>query len=75
MGYHAYDRELLGIQDAISFWQFNLHGADQPFLLHTDHATLRWIITQPHLPVHQIDILTVLPSFDWEVKQIPGVEN
>jgi len=27
----AYDRELLGIPDAIFYWKFNLHGAEQPF--------------------------------------------
>jgi len=40
-----------------------------------DHATLRWILTQPHLTVHQMDILTVLLHFHWEVKHIPGVKN
>jgi len=40
-----------------------------------NHATLRWILTQPHLTVHQMDILTVLQNFDWEVKHIPGVKN
>jgi len=36
--YAAYDRELLGIQNAILYWKFNLHGAEEPFLLHTDDA-------------------------------------
>jgi len=73
--YPAQDRELLGIRDAILYCKFILHGAEQPFLVHTDHATLRWILTQPHLPVCQMDILTVLQNFDWEVKHIPGVKN
>jgi transposase InsO family protein len=73
--YPTYDRELLGIQDAVLYWKFNLHGAEQPFLVHTDHATLRWILTQPHLTVRQMDILTVLQNFDWEVKHIPGIKN
>jgi len=73
--YPAYDRELLGIQDAILYWKFNLHGAAQPFLVHTDHATLHWILTQPHLTVRQMDILMVLQNFDWVVKHIPGVKN
>jgi len=73
--YPAYDRELLGIWDTILYWKFNLHGAKQPFLVHTDHATLRWILTQPHLTVRQMDILTVIQNFDWEVKHIAGVKN
>jgi len=75
MRYPAYDRELLGIRDAIIYWKFNLHGAEQPFLVHTDHATLRWILTQPQLTVRQMDILTVLQNFYWEVKHILGVKN
>jgi len=71
----AYDRELLRIRDTILYWKFNLPGAEQPFFIHTDHATLRWILTQPHLTVRQMDILTVLQNFDREVKHIPGVKN
>jgi len=73
--YPAYDRELLGIRDAILYWKFNLHGTEQPFLIHTDHATLRWILTQPHRTVRQMDILMVLQNFDLDVKHIPGVKN
>ena len=73
--YPAYDREPLGIRDAILYWNFNLHGAEQPFLVHTDHTTLCWILTHPHLTLGQMDILTVLQTFDWEVKHIPGVKN
>ena len=44
-------------------------------MVHTDHATLCGIVTQPHLTVRQMDILTVLHTFEWEVKHIPGVKN
>ena len=73
--YPPYDRELLGIREAILYWKFNLHRAEQPFLVHTDHATLCWILTQLHLTVRPMDILNVLPNYDWEVKHIPGVKN
>ena len=39
--YPAYNRELLGIRDTMLYGKFNLHGAEQPFLVHMDHATLR----------------------------------
>jgi len=64
VGYPAYDRELLGIRDTILYWKFNLHGAEQPFLVHKDNATLRWILTQPHLTVRQMNILMVPQNFD-----------
>ena len=73
--YPAYDRELLGIGDAILYWKLNLHGSEQPFLVHTNHATLLWILTQPHLTIRQMDILTVIQNFDLEVRHIPGVKN
>jgi len=73
--YPAYDRELLRIQDAILYCKFNLHRAEQPFLAHTDHSTLRWILTQLHLTVRQMDIWTVLQNFTWEVKHILGVRD
>jgi len=56
----AHDRGLFGIQDAIWYWHFNLHGARRPFWVYMDHATWCWILTQPHLTVPQIDILMVL---------------
>jgi len=58
--YPAYDRELLRRRDAIRLWKFNLNRAEHPFLVHTDHATLCWILTQPHITVRQTYILTVL---------------
>jgi len=75
MRYPTYDRELLGIRDTIIYWKFNLHGAEQLFLVHTDHATLRWIHTQPHHTVRQMDIVTMVLYFNCEVKHIPGVKN
>ena len=74
-GYPVYDRELFGIRHAILYWKFNLHGAEHPFLVHTDDRTLHWILTQPHLMIGQIDILTVLGIFNVEVMQILGVKN
>jgi len=44
-------------------------------MVHTDHATLHWIITQQHLTVCQMDILTVLQNLVIEVKYILGVMN
>jgi hypothetical protein len=73
--YPAYDRELLAIRDAVTHWKCNLHGAAAPFTVYTDHATLRHIITQPHLTVRQMDALAILQNYDYEVKHLPGVKN
>jgi hypothetical protein len=73
--YPAYQNTVLGIQDAIVYWNLNLHRAELPFLVHTDHATLSWFRTQPHLTICQIDISTVLQNSDCEVRHISGVKN
>jgi hypothetical protein len=49
--YPRLDRQLLGIRNAIAYWKFNLNGTEQPFLVHTEHATMHWILTQTFLTV------------------------
>jgi hypothetical protein len=73
--YPAYDRELLAIRDAVVHWKCNLHGAAVPFTVYTDHATLRHILTQPHLTIRQMDALSVLQNYDYEVRHLPGAKN
>jgi len=73
--YPAYNREVLGIRDRTLYWKINLHQAEQPFVVHTDHVPLNWILTQPHLTMHRMDIPMVLQHIDWEVKLILGVQN
>jgi hypothetical protein len=73
--YPTYDRELLAIRDAVVHWKCNLHGAAVPFTVYTDHATLRHILTQPHLTIRQMDALAVLQNYDYTVKHLPGAKN
>jgi hypothetical protein len=73
--YPTYDRELLAIRDAVVHWKCNLHGAAVPFTVYTDHATLRRILTQPHLTIRQMDVLSVLQNYDYEVRHLPGAKN
>jgi hypothetical protein len=73
--YPTYDRELLAIRDAVVHWKCNLHGAAVPFTVYTDHATLRHILTQPHLTIRQMDALSILQNYDYEVRHLPGAKN
>jgi hypothetical protein len=73
--YPTYDRELLAIRDAVVHWKCNLHGAAVPFTVYTDHATLRHILTQPHLTIRQMDALAILQNYDYAVKHLPGAKN
>ena len=45
--YSAFDRKLLGIYRAVTYWRCYLHG--RRFEVLTDHATLRHLLNQPEL--------------------------
>jgi hypothetical protein len=51
-----------------------LHGAALPFTVYTDHATLRHILTQPHLTIRQIDALAIIQNYDYTVRHLPGAK-
>jgi hypothetical protein len=44
--YSIYDRQLQAIHDTVVNWHYYLHS-DRNFTVHTDHASLRHILTQP----------------------------
>jgi hypothetical protein len=73
--YPTYDRELLAIRDAVLHWKCYLHGAAESFTVYTDHATLRHILTQPHLTIRQMDALAILQNYDYTVRHLPGAKN
>jgi len=73
--YPAYNRYWLGTQDMLLHWKFYLHKSEWPLLEHTDQLTMHWILTQPHLTVRQMDILTLLQCCTWEIKHILDVKN
>jgi hypothetical protein len=52
--YPTYDRELLAICDTVAYWHYNLY-LDRNFTVHTDHASLRHILTQPRLTTRQME--------------------
>ena len=45
--YSTYDRELVGLRDSCLHFRYQLLGV--PFTVHTDHSSLRWILSQPDL--------------------------
>ena len=73
--YSIYDRELLGIQDMILCWKFNLYNTMQPLLAYINHVTLSWIFTKPHITIYLMDMQMVTQNNGWEDKCMLGIWN
>ncbi len=59
--YSTYDRELVGLCDSCLHCRYQLLGV--PFTVHTDHSSLRWILSQPDLTGILHDGLLSLVNF------------
>ena len=68
--YPTHDKELLAIVHALHKWRHYLHA--QHFTIHTDHQSLRYIQTQPHLNGRQARWVEFLAEFDFTIEYKPG---
>ena len=71
--YSTYDKELLGIKDAIQHWRYYLHG--RKFRVETDHSALQHILQQPKLTGRQMRLFETLQEYDFEIQYYPGARN
>lgn len=71
--YPVHEQELLAIITALKEWRHYLHGRKTNVI--TDHASLRYLSTQPHLSPRQIRWSEFLQQFDLEVGYKPGRLN
>ena len=71
--YAAHEKELLAIVHALKTWRVYLDG--RHFTVQTDHASLRYLQTQPTISKRQARWLELLQEFDFEIKYIPGKIN
>jgi hypothetical protein len=72
--YPTYDRKLLAIHDPV----VNCHNythSDRYCTVHTDHASLRHILTQPRLTARQIEYLATLQNYTYHICYICGAKN
>ena len=65
--------ELVDVVHALKKWRHYL--LSQVFELVTDHKSLKWIFTQPHLSMRQCRWVEFLQEFTFEIKVRPGKEN
>ena len=72
--YRVHERELLAIIHALKVWRCYLDNRKRNTLL-TDHASLRWINSQPTLTGRQARWVETLQMFDLEILHKPGKAN
>jgi hypothetical protein len=73
MNYPVHEQELLAIICALREWKHYLHG--QPFKVMTDHRSLQYLQTQPHLSARQTRWSEFLQLFDYTIEYQEGKSN
>src|SRR5690554_5749813 len=71
--YSATERECLAVVWAVD--QFQIHLGLQPFIVHTDHNPLKWLLEKTELKGKYARWALKLQEFDMEVKYRPGIKN
>jgi len=69
----AYERELIGLVQAVRHWRPYLWG--RPFLVRTDHYSLKFLLDQRLSTVPQHQWISKLFGFDFTVEYCPGRLN
>jgi hypothetical protein len=73
VNYPVHEQELLAIIIALKEWRHYLHG--RPFKIITDHQSLRYLSTQPHLSSRQVRWSEFLSQFNYQIEYKPGKSN
>jgi hypothetical protein len=71
--YPVHEQELLAIIVALRSWRHYLHGA--PFSIVTDHKSLQYFQSQPHLSARQTRWLDLMAEFDFKIQYVEGKDN
>jgi len=72
--YPVHDKELLAMKYALVKFRVHLLGS-KPFMIFTDHASLRTATQSPHLSQRMARWLSFFAEYNFEVKYKPGRQN
>ena len=68
-----YEKELLSVNHALDSWKHYLLGT--PFIIRTDHQSIRYFMTQTKLSGKQSRWANFLSQFHFHIAHIPGKLN
>jgi hypothetical protein len=72
--YDVREQEFMALFKACLHWRHYLHGT-QPFLLLTDHDSLKYHKTMPNLSGRLARWIEKMAEFDYKLQHIPGKDN
>ncbi|GMF27116.1 unnamed protein product [Phytophthora fragariaefolia] len=72
--YPVHDKELLAMKYALVKFRVHLLG-QKPFMIHTDHASLRTATSSPHLSQRMTRWLSFFTEYNFAVEYKPGKQN
>ncbi|KAE9020813.1 hypothetical protein PR002_g12438 [Phytophthora rubi] len=72
--YPVHDKELLAMKYVLVKFRVHLLGS-KPFVIYTDHASLRTATQSPHLSQRMARWLSFFAEYNFEVKYKPGRQN
>ncbi|KAG2871420.1 hypothetical protein PC115_g24841 [Phytophthora cactorum] len=72
--YPVHDKELLAMKYALAKFRVYLLGSG-PFVVYTDHASLRTAVKSPHISQRMVRWLSFFAEYDFRVENIPGRLN
>ncbi|KAG2762184.1 hypothetical protein Pcac1_g26053 [Phytophthora cactorum] len=72
--YPVHDKELLAMKYALAKFRVYLLGSG-PFVIYTDHASLRTAVKSPHISQRMARWLSFFAEYDFRVKYKPGRLN
>ena len=74
INYDTREKEFLALVDACRHWRHYLHS-DLPFKLLSDHDSLKYHKTMPHLSGRIARWVERMSEFDYDIEHIAGVKN
>lgn len=63
--YATHEKETLAIKHAVKVWRHYLQGVK--FTVYTDHQSLKYLVSQPHLSQRQTRWLQLFQQFDFDI--------
>jgi len=72
--YATHEREALAVVHAFKHWRPYLLGKKKT-MIYTDHQSLKYLKTQPHLTPRQARWMEYMDQFSYEIKYMKGKDN